>query len=42
MAKGLAVERGATVVITGKEDIAADKNRHFIVKNGHEIGRAHV
>ncbi len=37
LAKGLAVERGATVVITGKEDIAADKNRHFIVKNGHEM-----
>lgn len=37
LAGRLAAERKATVVITGKEDIVADKDRHFIVKNGHEM-----
>jgi hydroxyethylthiazole kinase len=34
LAQELAKERDCTVVITGKEDIIADKNKHFIVKNG--------
>lgn len=37
LARHLAGERNATVVITGKEDIVADKTRYFIVKNGHEM-----
>jgi len=37
LAKHLAKKRNATVVITGKEDIVADKDRHYIVKNGHEL-----
>lgn len=34
LAKNLATKMNATVVITGKEDIIADKDKHFIVKNG--------
>lgn len=34
LARYLAAKRKATVVITGKEDIVAGKDRHFIVKNG--------
>lgn len=34
VARHLAGRRDATIVITGKEDIIADKNRHIIVKNG--------
>ena len=41
IARQLAEKRNATVVITGKEDIVADKDRHYIVKNGHEL-MAHV
>lgn len=41
IAKHLAKKRNATVVITGVEDIIADKDRHYIVKNGHEL-MAHV
>ena len=41
IARQLAKKRNATVVITGKEDIVADKDRHYIVKNGHEL-MAHV
>ncbi|NQT75274.1 MAG: hydroxyethylthiazole kinase [Candidatus Omnitrophica bacterium] len=41
LAKTLAAKRNATVVITGKEDIVADKAKHFIVKNGCEM-MAHV
>ena len=41
IARQLAKKRNATVVITGKEDIIADKDRHYIVKNGHEL-MAHV
>lgn len=37
IAASLAKERDCTVVITGKEDIIADKDRHLIVKNGHEL-----
>lgn len=37
LAGKLADERKATVVVTGKEDIISDSNRHFIVKNGHEM-----
>lgn len=37
VAKGLAIERGCTVVITGKEDIVADGNRVVRVKNGHSM-----
>ena len=41
LAKALATKMNATVVITGKEDIVADKDKHFIVKNGCDI-MAHV
>ncbi|MFC1620812.1 hydroxyethylthiazole kinase, partial [Candidatus Omnitrophota bacterium] len=41
LAKYLAVKRKATVVITGKEDIAANKDKHFIIKNGCDM-MAHV
>ncbi|MBU1007420.1 MAG: hydroxyethylthiazole kinase [Candidatus Omnitrophica bacterium] len=34
LAKDLAVRKNATVAITGEEDIIADKDKHFIVKNG--------
>jgi hydroxyethylthiazole kinase len=37
LAAGLAKERKATVVITGREDIVCGGGRHFIVKNGHEM-----
>jgi hydroxyethylthiazole kinase len=37
LAKELAKERDCVAVITGKEDIIADKEKTFIVKNGHEI-----
>jgi hydroxyethylthiazole kinase len=37
LAEKLAKDRKATVVITGKEDIVADKTKHYIVKNGHEM-----
>ena len=37
LAEHLAEQRNSIVVITGKEDIVADKTRHFIVKNGHEM-----
>ncbi|MFH1854519.1 MAG: hydroxyethylthiazole kinase [Candidatus Omnitrophota bacterium] len=37
LARQLAGQRNAIVVITGKEDIIADKARHFIVRNGHEM-----
>jgi hydroxyethylthiazole kinase len=37
LAKKLAKDRDATVVITGKEDIVAGKAKHYIVKNGHEM-----
>ena len=33
----LARERKCTVAVTGREDVIVDKDRHFIVKNGHEI-----
>lgn len=40
VAKKLAKERKATVVITGKEDIVSDGKRTYLVKNGHEyMGR---
>jgi len=37
VAKKLADERKATVVITGKEDIVTDGTKTYIVKNGHEM-----
>jgi len=37
VAKKLANERKATVVITGKEDIITDGNKTYLVKNGHEM-----
>ena len=37
VAKKLANERNAVVVITGKEDIISDGNKTYIVKNGHEM-----
>ena len=37
LARHLAEKRNATVVITGKEDIVVDKDRQYIVKNGHEL-----
>jgi len=37
VAKKLANERKATVVITGKEDIVTDGERVYLVKNGHEM-----
>jgi hydroxyethylthiazole kinase len=37
VAKKLAKERKATVVITGKEDIVSDGMKTYIVKNGHEL-----
>ena len=42
VAKGLAGKRSCTVVITGKEDIVADKNRVVLVKNGHPMMAAIV
>lgn len=37
LAKELAKKRNCTVVITGKEDIVAGKEKVFTVKNGHKI-----
>jgi hydroxyethylthiazole kinase len=37
VAKKLAKDRKATVVITGKEDIVSDGMKTYIVKNGHEL-----
>ena len=37
VAKKLANERKATVVITGKEDIVTDGKRVYLVKNGHKM-----
>jgi hydroxyethylthiazole kinase len=37
IAKRLAKKRQCTVVITGKEDIIVDTQKHYIVKNGHEL-----
>jgi hydroxyethylthiazole kinase len=37
IARGLAVQRKCTVVITGKEDIIADAGKVLIVKNGHPM-----
>lgn len=37
IAKKLAQEKNAVVVITGKEDIISDGNKIYIVKNGHEM-----
>jgi hydroxyethylthiazole kinase len=37
IAQDLAVRRGCTVVITGKEDIVADARRIMLVKNGHPM-----
>ena len=37
IAKKLAKERNATVVITGKEDIVLDGINTYIIKNGHEL-----
>lgn len=37
VAKKLAQNRDATIVITGKEDIIANKDKAFIVKNGHDM-----
>jgi len=39
IAQKLAKDRNCTVVITGKEDIVADKDKHYIVRNGHEMMR---
>jgi len=37
IAKKLSNEKDAVVVITGKEDIIANKDEVFLVKNGHEM-----
>ena len=37
IAKKLSKEKNAVVVITGKEDIIADKDKVFLVNNGHEM-----
>jgi len=37
VAKKLAGERNATVVITGKDDIVTDGKRVYIIRNGHEM-----
>lgn len=37
LAKHLAGKRKCTVVITGKEDIVADSNKVYIIKNGHPL-----
>jgi len=37
VAQKLACERQATVVITGRQDIIADKNSVYICRNGHEM-----
>ena len=37
IARDLAVNRKATVVITGKEDIISDSKKLYIVKNGHPM-----
>ncbi|MDD5492686.1 MAG: hydroxyethylthiazole kinase [bacterium] len=37
VARYLAKTRKATVVITGKEDIIADQDKTFLVRNGHEM-----
>jgi hydroxyethylthiazole kinase len=37
LAKNLVNKRNCIVVITGKEDIVADINNQYIVKNGHEM-----
>jgi hydroxyethylthiazole kinase len=37
VAQDLAVRRGCTVVVTGKEDIVADARRVMLVKNGHPM-----
>ncbi|MBI4846522.1 MAG: hydroxyethylthiazole kinase [Candidatus Omnitrophica bacterium] len=41
LAKKLAVNRKCAVVITGKEDMITNGEKHFIVKNGHPM-MAHV
>lgn len=35
LAKGLALKRFCTVVITGKDDIVTDGEKTFVIKNGH-------
>jgi hydroxyethylthiazole kinase len=37
IAKNLASQRQATVVITGKEDIVSDAKKTYIIKNGHPL-----
>ncbi len=37
IAVNLAKKQDCTVVITGAEDIIADKDKHFLVRNGHEM-----
>jgi hydroxyethylthiazole kinase len=37
LSKKLAAVRNAVVVITGREDIAADSEKAYIIKNGHEM-----
>ena len=37
MAKKLANQRKATVVITGKEDIVTDGKRVYLIRNGHKM-----
>lgn len=37
LAKKIAKERRCAVVITGKEDIVAGKNKAYVIKNGHEM-----
>ena len=41
IASQLALKRDCTVVITGKEDIIADRKNIYLVKNGHEM-MAHI
>lgn len=41
LARGLAIKRKSTVVVTGKEDVVTDGKRVYIVKNGHPM-MAHV
>jgi len=41
LAKKLAEERNCTVVITGKEDIVADEDKYYLVKNG-DVMMTHV
>jgi len=37
LGKKLASEKGATVVITGKEDVIVDSKKGYICKNGHDM-----